>query len=316
MKEEKTRKSRTLWWVLLILLLLASFTGGTVLGLKLSTMPGPSVIRDRWMEKMGTAIPALAEPETAVTPEAEPETMDLPEPAPEAETVDLPAPEAETAELPASVPTEVPAAEPASTEAEALPVAEPVPAANNAAAPAYISMDTALESALSHAGCSAEDAQVTGISRVKDDDGKTVYQVSFTVGEFTHEYVIDALTGEVDGFKVSGFSHSEAETYGGHTPIDDFDKVGVEDETAAGEDDVAGEDAAIGESAAPIDEERAKELALEAAGVMAEDAADMTVSLEEGESPVYKVSFTAGAEAFAFTVDAVTGEVLPEEAEK
>ncbi len=301
MKEEKTRKTRTLWWVLLVLLLLASFTGGTVLGLKLSTMPGPSVIRDRWMEKMGTAIPALGEPETAETPEAGPETMDLPAPAPEAETVDLPAPAPE-AETPAPVPTEASAAEPEPMEAEAIPVEEPVPAANSAAAPAYISMEAALESALSHAGCSAEDAQVTGISRVKDDDGKTVYQVSFSAGEFTHEYVIDALTGEVDGFKTSGFSHSETETYEGHTPLDDFDNVGVEN--------------AAGESAAPVDEERARELALEAAGLKAEDAADMTVSLEEGEHPVYKVSFTAGERAFAFTVDAATGEVLPEEAEK
>ncbi len=306
MKEEKTRKLRTFWWVLMVLLLLASFTGGTVLGLKLSTMPGPSVIRDRWMEKMGTAIPVLAEPETDVTPEAEPETMDLPEPA--------------STEAPAAEPVPEPAAE--STEAEALPVVEPVPAANSADAPAYISMDAALENALGHAGCSAEEAQVTGISRVKDDDGKTVYQVSFTVGEFTHEYVIDALTGEVAGFKVSGFSHSESETYEGHTPLDDFDSVGVEDETAAGENATAGENAvaeenaAAGEGMAPIGEERAQELALEAAGLRAEDAADMTVSLEEGERPVYKVSFTAGEETFAFTVDAATGEILPEEAEK
>lgn len=226
MNEGKTRKKHSLWWIWLILLL-AAFAGGTVFGLKLSTMPGPSALRDSLMTKMGTAIPALAEQDAEEAPA--PEVTETAEPM---EQALVPAETPETAET--STPAETPAPAETAAPAELPAVAEAaVPAANEApAAPKYIGVDAALEKALAYAKVEKDDAEVLGVTRTKDDDGVTVYEVAFKSGETTYEYVLDAVTGELEGFKLSGFTFSETETYVGHTPLEDFDNVGIEPETA------------------------------------------------------------------------------------
>lgn len=222
MNEGKTRKKHSLWWIWLILLL-AAFAGGTVFGLKLSTMPGPSAIRDSLMTKMGTAIPALAdqsseaEPASEAAADAEPmEQVLVP-----TET-QAPAETLAPAETPAPAETAAPAELPAAAETA-------VPAANEApAAPKYIGVDAALEKALAYAKVEKDDAEVLGVTRTKDDDGIAVYEIAFKAGETTYEYVLDAATGELEGFKLSGFTFSATDTYGAHTQPDNSDGAGAE----------------------------------------------------------------------------------------
>lgn len=60
----------------------------------------------------------------------------------------------------------------------------------------YISRDQALSTALSHAGTS--ESQVTRVEVKFDmDDGKAVYEVDFTYGDFEYEYEINAVSNTV-----------------------------------------------------------------------------------------------------------------------
>ena len=158
----------------------------------------------------------------------------------------------------------------------------------------YIGVSAALDAALDHAKIAAEDAEISGVFRTKDADEKTVYEVSFMSGEYTYDYVIDAYTGEVDGWKISGFSLSDNATFAAS-----FDGEAVTEKEAA--------------TAAPalIGEEKAKEIAFEHAAVKETQVQSVTVDLQgETDAETYKVAFKTAARSLEYEIDAYTGEIL------
>jgi Peptidase propeptide and YPEB domain. len=154
----------------------------------------------------------------------------------------------------------------------------------------YIGIDTALEDALSHAGIEKEDAKVKGVFRTRDEDGKAVYEVSFEAGEISYDYVLDALSGEIDGWKMSGFTASNTAAFGADAP----------DAADAGEKEADRE---------MIGEERARELAYEDAAVKSADVLRVKVELQEDESR-YRIEFRTADGQFESFVDAYSGEIL------
>ncbi len=217
------RKRRSFLW-LWILMILAAFTAGIVLGLKLNTLPLPNDVQNRLYPVLEAIIPGST---TARPQQAAPAPVVTPAPAP-AETpapVETPAPAAETP-APAAMPAAldlppIPADELTQPEAEPeVEIVESVgPAVSDTArfesAPAKsIGVDAALDAALSYAKVEKKDAEVTGVYRLKDEDGQNVYEVAFKVGEISYEYIVSAADGEILGWKMSGFHVEDLETFG------------------------------------------------------------------------------------------------------
>ena len=225
------RKRRSFLW-LWILMILAAFTAGIVLGLKLNTLPLPNDVQNRLYPVLEaiipgstTARPQQAAPAPVVTPAPAPAETPAPAVETPAPAVETPAPAAETP-APAAMPAAldlppIPADELTQPEAEPeVEIVESVgPAVSDTArfesAPAKsIGVDAALDAALSYAKVEKKDAEVTGVYRLKDEDGQNVYEVAFKVGEISYEYIVSAADGEILGWKMSGFHVEDLETFG------------------------------------------------------------------------------------------------------
>ena len=219
------RRRHSFAW-LWILLLLFAFTGGIVLGLNLNRMPMPNQVRDRLYPVLEALIPGS----TAVRPQGDvPVQTSAPQETPVPIT---PTPMPTQAPTEFLIPVDTPAPEtvkPSETDTptgydvvgtEGLTMEDTArfESPENTSA-RFISMDAALEVALKHAEIEKKDANVTGVYRTKDAVDQTVYEVSFSVGEISYDYVISALDGEILGWKMSGFHMEDTETFGAETPL-------------------------------------------------------------------------------------------------
>ena len=221
-KETAGGKRHSLWW-LWVLLILAAFGGGIVVGLKLNTLPLPTEMRARLYPVLESVIPGstaeqrpgmpvvspapeTAKPEETAAPAAE-ETA-----APAQEVV--PAPAAEETAAPESTPAPAQTPEVFKMEdAAAFDAAENTADRQITAEKKYVGVSFALKTALAHAKVEEEDAEVSGVLRTKDEDGSPIYKVSFKSGEYDYEYVIDAVSGEVIGWEKTGYTYTESMTY-------------------------------------------------------------------------------------------------------
>lgn len=236
MNEQPKKKKHSLWWIWIILILTA-FAGGIVMGLELNTLPLPSEVQGKLYPILESYIPGSTktrEPksetpaETAIPEEtpAPAETVVPEETAASAmteEPLEMEAPKPVETEAPAetAVPIAVEPAAPAETQTPAVPeetVFEMSENANFAAEPQqpkYIGVNKALEIAMQNADPGDRKAEVSGVYRTKDEDGNPVYEVSFTVDESGYDYVIDAVSGEIMSWKLSGLSFSNTAAFGG-----------------------------------------------------------------------------------------------------
>ena len=312
MNEEKTvmngdkprKKKRSLWW-LWFLLILAAFAGGCVVGLKINTLPLPTEVRDRLYPVLESYIPGSTTPRTPEAVTVTPEPTAAPEltPAPAAET---PAPEAAPVpaeEAPAPVeetpaPAETPVSAPAES-AEALRMSDTAVFETAEPAKKYIGVEAALETALKHAEIEAADAEISGVYRTKDADGEAVYEVGFTSGDISYEYVIDALDGEIAGWKMSGFSFSDTAAYAAEFAGNDLSEAELMSAPVPA--DVIGE-------------ENAREIACNHAAVKPAEVLQAEVELRSGpDGEFYAVKFRTASRRFSYEIDAHTGEILADE---
>ena len=324
--EKPRKKKRSLWW-LWFLLILAAFAGGIMLGLKINTLPLPTEFRARVYPILESYIPGSTTPRTpddiAVTPEptAEPEPLETPEPTAEPEPAATPEPSAEPEPAAAaeSQPTPEPAETPVPTETPApietiAPVAAmtdaPVVKSSDEPEKKFIGVGAALEIALNHAGVAETDAEIGGVYRTKNDEGESVYEVSFKSGDNAYEYVIGALDGEIAGWKVSGFTFSDTATYAADFTGNDKTETAFVEEPA-----VIIEAAEPAPAAAErISEDEAKAIAFKHAAVKAGEVVRSEVELrEDADTAVYVVAFKTASRRFSYEINAMTGEVLANE---
>lgn len=139
-----------------------------------------------------------------------------------------------------------------------------------------IGEDRARAIALEHAGVAAGDATFLKV-RPDRDDGRDVYDVEFYSGDTEYDYEIDAASGEITGFDRDIENHAIPSAQGG---------------------DIGGE--------------RAKQIALEHAGLAESQAARLRVRLDRDDGrAVYDVKFRgAGRTKYSYEIDAATGAVL------
>lgn len=140
---------------------------------------------------------------------------------------------------------------------------------------AYIGAEKALEIALTHAG--VQKGAVKDIEVELDfKRGIMVYEVEFKTGGMEYEHLINAITGEI-----------------------------IEDRQKLDDDD----DITVPENA--INAQKARGIALEHAGVAAENVTDFEIDLDRKNGvAVYEVEFRAGDTEYDYVINAQTGEVI------
>lgn len=151
-----------------------------------------------------------------------------------------------------------------------------------------IHADQAKEAAFNHAGVKATD--VNNIQCELDrDDGTVHYDVDFKAKGYEFDYEIDATTGKI--------LKSEKER-------DDDVPVTTKPATQTNTDNVIGKD-------------RAKEVALNHAGVKASDARGLECELDrEWNRMVYEVEFESNGYEYSYEIDANDGSVISHEKER
>ena len=144
-----------------------------------------------------------------------------------------------------------------------------------------ISVEEARSKALAHAGLAA--GQVTFVKqKLEWDNGRRVYEIEFyTADRKEYDYEIDAYSGQVISFDYDAENYQ----YTGGT--------------------------ANGGSTAYIGAEKAKSIALKAAGVSAAQAKWMRCHLERDHGQwEYSVEFYYGDMEYEYEIDALTGRIL------
>ena len=144
----------------------------------------------------------------------------------------------------------------------------------------------ALEIALNHAGVKSSDLAFS-YAHGDFDDGRSVYDVEFVVGNTEYDYEIDATTGNILSFD----SDMERQFVPSNTPSDPTNTGST--------------------NASSIGESKALEIALNHAGVKSSDLAFSYAhgDFDDGRS-VYDVEFVVGNTEYDYEIDATTGNIL------
>ena len=149
----------------------------------------------------------------------------------------------------------------------------------------YIGIDAAQEAALSAAGISEADAEFS-VSGLDSKDGTFFYEVSFTSGDKSYSYDIDALTGVVIEEAISPIEDGSAQASSGRPQG--------------------------GGSNGLISREEAESIALSDAGLEASEAARLRSELDRDDGwMIYEVEFYGpdGLE-YDYAINAETGEIV------
>ncbi len=149
----------------------------------------------------------------------------------------------------------------------------------------YIGIDAAQEAALSAAGISEADAEFS-VSGLDSKDGTFFYEVSFTSGDKSYSYDIDALTGVVIEEAISPIGDGSAQASSGRPQG--------------------------GGSNGLISREEAESIALSDAGLEASEAARLRSELDRDDGwMIYEVEFYGpdGLE-YDYAINAETGEIV------
>lgn len=147
----------------------------------------------------------------------------------------------------------------------------------------YIGSEAAKQAALEHAGLNADDVRFVHAD-LELDDGNWKYDVEFYKDNIEYDYDIDALTGAVLSFD------QDAEHYRNEADASTVDEQ--------------------------INEDQAKQIALEYADVAEGDVQSLKIELDYDDGRTrYEVEWHVGQVEYSCDVDANTGEILSFEEE-
>ena len=171
--------------------------------------------------------------------------------------------------------------------------AAPSPAVTNAPSQNYIGVEAAKSAALSHAGVAAADAKFVK-AQLDYDDGIAVYDVDFYSGSYEYDYEINAVTGKVISFDA------------------DFEgRIPAAGTTAAPSQPKESATAAKAAPAELIGVDKAKEIALNHAGLSASDVKFRKASLDYDDGIAhYDIEFRVGLnKEYDYEIDGITGAI-------
>lgn len=162
----------------------------------------------------------------------------------------------------------------------------------------YIGIDAAQAEALEAAGVTEDQADFS-VSGLDSHDGTFYYEVRFTAGGDEYRYAVDALTGVIIEEAISPVEGGEART-----------EASQDDTTGRGYIGVSGTNRP--QWGGSLNEEEAKLIALEDAGVTEDDIAFIRIERDWDDGiATYDVEFmTSDYAEYDYTIDATSGEIL------
>lgn len=160
-----------------------------------------------------------------------------------------------------------------------------------------IGTEKAAEIALQDAGY--KETQVSNLNVHYDgDDFSSSYEVTFIADSFKYEYDIAASSGKITGIDkeaICGQSSPAADNSGSSATAENGQSAGADNH---------------------IGEEKAKELALQNAGVDAASVTFTKIKFDRDDGIyVYEIEFISGDFEYSFEIDATTGAVLEKDTE-
>ena len=189
---------------------------------------------------------------------------------------------------------------------------------------AYIGAETAVETALKHAGIEAGEASNLK-SSLDWEDGRMVYEVEFDTAQFEYEYDIDARTGEIvkvekENRDVDDIDDDDDDDRDDDDRDDDDDKKssskGSSSKGSSSKSSSSGTSSSS-KSSTSISKTKAKSIALAKAGVSTGKISGYSIETDiENGKQVYEIEFNCGGYEYSITVDAATGKVLEYDREK
>lgn len=170
----------------------------------------------------------------------------------------------------------------------------------------WIGKTNAQARALEHAGFSAAD--VTGLTaELDEDDGFYCYDVEFCAGNTKYEYEIDAATGAVCRHEAEPCDNG-AHHHGHHGS----QSSGNSGQTSGN----SGQSGGSGSQSSLIGADRARQAALDHAGLSIGQTYDMKVELDRDDGvSCYEVEFKSGSMEYEYKIDAQSGSVLEYDSE-
>ncbi len=161
---------------------------------------------------------------------------------------------------------------------------------------AAVDMEGAEAIALADADITADQAERLA-TKMERENGEEVYEVSFLVEGIDHEYVIREADGAILEWEIDGRDIGDAVAEAS-LKKDSADSEADETESPENGDTLVGM-------------ERAKEAALQDAGLTEADVAFSKIKFEQGSRRViYEVEFYYGRTEYEYTIDAYSAEVL------
>lgn len=155
---------------------------------------------------------------------------------------------------------------------------------SNSAANGFISIDSAKNAALKHAGFKASDVEFKE-AKLDTDDGIAHYDIEFVNNGIEYEYEINAQTGKVGEFSKERY---------------------VEERTKAPVD-----------TSSFISADEAKAIAFKRAGVNASDASNIKCKLDTDDMFAhYEIEFVSGGFEYDFDINAKTGKIIESDKER
>lgn len=200
----------------------------------------------------------------------------------------------------AAVPVETPALdatpEPLPKAGDSVVFATPAPVQDLTPMDDEISAEDAKVIALTHAGLTED--QVTYVRVHHDwDDGCAEYEIEFYCGDREYDYDIDACTGTIRSFDTELEHHSSHHTQQSDSHHNDGHHGSTATPTPAPQ-------------SAVLSKEEVRKIALEHAGVSAEEAVFEKVKLEtENGRQEYEIEFRVGRTEYEYEIDAQTGAI-------
>lgn len=187
--------------------------------------------------------------------------------------------------------------------------------------PSYISMAQAQTAALDAANIDAASADISS-STLDEVAGVSCYKVEFTAGGRAYDYSINAETGEVLEMSVHDEAAAPADAPQPDAPVSGTATApasGTATTPASGSSHAASASVQAAPntnaSAGKVDEARAKEIALNHAGVKAADATVTKSKLDyEDGRQVYEIEFyvsgSSGYTEYDYEIEAATGKIV------
>ncbi len=178
----------------------------------------------------------------------------------------------------------------------------------NSKTTSYIGEQKAKEIALNHAGVSESSTRELEVD-LDRENGTVIYEISFDANDYEYDYEINAVTGKVE--------RSDKEADDDYRTVSSSSKTASKITSSKTPSSKTSSLASSKTSTSYIGEQKAKEIALNHAGVSENDARELEAELDrENGTVIYEISFDSNGYEYDYEINALTGEIIHSDKER